>query len=307
MKAKIHIALCALTLGSVLTGCGISAKKESVVTEQTLSENWQVLLDSELSQWERWLGVPHTSVQDLPVGTFQSSELNLHGDPSQAIGLNNDPKQVFSVIEENGKPVLAITGEIYGGLTSKHSYSNYHLSLQIKWGDKKWEPRLNALRDSGILFHCRGEHGAFWRVWKLCHEFQIQETDLGDYIPLGNESGKLQGDIRARPPRAGEHPKRPVYDPEGTRQTVAYASASPEVDRAHGEWNTLELLAFANKAVFVVNGEVVMAVQNIRDVNNNALSSGQLQIQSEGAELYIRDAKIKSLPAIPAAYSGLFD
>ena len=67
---------------------------------------------------------------------------------------------VFTVIEEENKPVLKISGEIYGCLFTKEEYSNYHLSLKVKWGDKKWEPRKKLLKDSGILYHSIGSLGA---------------------------------------------------------------------------------------------------------------------------------------------------
>ncbi|KMT67015.1 hypothetical protein XM47_01765 [Catenovulum maritimum] len=234
-------------------------------------------------------------------------KLWFHGDPADAIGQKN-LKDVFTINNDSGEPVLNVTGEIYGGISTKAHYQNYHLSLQVKWGDKKWEPRLNALRDSGLLFHCQGEHGAFWRTWKLCHEYQIQETDLGDYIPLGNDSGYLKGKIRSRDPipNSAEHQQRSVYDPAGKLGYVGYASASPVVDKPHGEWNTLELFTYGDRAVFVANGEVVMVVQDMQDTKGNPLTSGQIQLQSEGAELSFRDIKIKNLTQMPTKFSRYF-
>ena len=118
------------------------------------------LLDEDLSHFEKWNGVPHTTILGLPEGTYQSD--NVH--KGTALGLNNDIKNVFSVIKEDGELILKITGEIYGGLTTKASYENYHLSVMFKWGDKKWEPRLEDLRDSGILYHAHGDHGSFWNT-----------------------------------------------------------------------------------------------------------------------------------------------
>ncbi|MEM9411218.1 MAG: family 16 glycoside hydrolase, partial [Planctomycetota bacterium] len=140
---------------------------------------WTELIDKELSQWEIFVGVPHDSVQGLPEGTFQNSDVT----KGQPMGLAN-PKNLYSVIEEDDELVLKITGEIYAGLTSKKSFENYHLQTKMRWGEKKWKPRLNQKRDSGILYHCQGKHGAFWNVWKSCLEFQVQESDLGDMITL---------------------------------------------------------------------------------------------------------------------------
>lgn len=272
----------------VLSSCANMSAKKSI----NLSEQWQPLLDEKMSHWEVWMGIPHSSVQGLPNQTFQADNLNVHGDPVNAMGLNNDVKNVFSMIEQDGKPVLHITGEVYGGLTSKSEFENYHLSLQVKWGDKKWAPRLNNKRDSGLLFHCKGPHGAFWKVWKACQELQIQETDFGDYIPLAGPSGKIrtlapQGELK--------------YHPQGKHLELVkgYSHASIEPDLPHGEWNTVELYVLNDNAVFVVNSKVVMVIQESKDKNGVALTSGQLQLQSEGAELFYRDVKIKAISQLP--------
>ena len=46
----------------------------------------------------------------------------------------------------------------YAGLVTKKEYENYHLSAQFKWGEKKWEPRLDARRNSGVLYHSVGKN-----------------------------------------------------------------------------------------------------------------------------------------------------
>lgn len=265
----------------------------SLLPEKNKSElSWKYLLDEDLSQWEVWLGVPHSSIKGLPEGTYQADNLNQHGDPANAIGLNNDIKNVFSMIEENGEPVLKVTGEIYGGITSKTSFENYHLSLKVKWGDKKWAPRLKAKRDSGLLFHCQGEHGAFWKTWKACQELQIQETDLGDFIPLAGPKAKTTA-------KSTELPVH--YHPEGKFNVVAdgYTHAYLEPDAPHGQWNTIDLYAFNDKAIFVVNNVVVMVITESINKAGEPLTSGQIQLQSEGAEVYYKDIKVKSIKVLP--------
>jgi len=51
-----------------------------------------------------------------------------------------------------------------GGLTTRESFSNYHLCVDVKWGERKWEPRLALPWNSGLLYHCTGPHGAFWNT-----------------------------------------------------------------------------------------------------------------------------------------------
>lgn len=256
------------------------------------------LLDASLSNFETWIAVPHSSVTGLPQGTYQSD--NVHD--GQPIGLNNDIKQIFSVVEEDGDLVLKITGEIYGGLTTKESFENYHLSVMFKWGDQKWAPRLNVLRDSGILYHAYGEHGRFWKTWKTSMEYQVQETDIGDFIPIGGNT--------ATPPVPGPKveirgtvgEKRNRYDPNSNTylDKIGYTSASKEPDAPHGAWNHLEIYVLGNDAVHMVNGEIVMVVENAKNgETGEPLTSGQIQIQSEAAECYYKDLTITPIKKFP--------
>ncbi|MDQ5977276.1 MAG: hypothetical protein QG602_248 [Verrucomicrobiota bacterium] len=259
---------------------------------------WQPLLDAQLSHWEVWMGVPHSSVIGLPPGTTQSDNVT-KGTP---LGLNHDPKKVFSVIEQDGVPVLKITGEIYGGLTTLASYGDYHFSCQVRWGEKKWPPRENLRRDSGLLYHCTGPHGAFWNVWKRCVEFQVQEKDFGDLFMLAGTGG----DVRYR-----DLEVKAQYDPKGiwdqTRplRPLGRVQRSADHESPHGEWSTLEVYTVGNRALHLVNGHVVMAIENIREKSRSgsedfvSLASGQIQIQSEGAEVYYRDIKLRPLTQFP--------
>lgn len=274
----------------ILLSLNISAQKKSKSI---------LTLDTNLSQFEKWIGVPHKTVEGLPEGTFQSNNVT----KGTALGLNNDIKNVFSVIEEDGEQVLKITGEIYGGLTTKDTYSNYHLSIMFKWGDKKWEPRLDVKRDSGILYHCYGDHGRFWNTWKTCLEYQVQESDLGDFIPLGGNAVTPKVSGPKVEIRGTEGKKQNSYDPNSDvyLEKIGYTMASKEVDKPHGEWNHLELYVVGNNAVHVVNGEVVMVVENAKKPDGTLLAEGQIQIQSEAAECYYKDLSVTPIKKFPKA------
>lgn len=293
VQSNKQFPLSLLLLSFFLPSCSVSDVTQT--NEAKPNENksaWVNLIDKNLSQWELWMGVPHSSVTGLPEGTYQAE--NLKTNKGTPMGLDNDVKNVFSVIEQAGEPVLKITGEVYGGLTTINNYKNYHLTTQFKWGEQKWAPRLTAKRDSGILFHCQGEHGKFWNVWKACQEFQIQETDIGDFIPLAGPAAKVRSEF------IEGSTKFTKYDPKGKLQlTQRYTSASKELDAPFGEWNTLDLYALGDLAVFMVNNEVVMVIEESIDSASKKLASGQIQIQSEGAELYYRGMKIRQITELP--------
>jgi len=261
-----------------------------------LAEDFIDLLDPSLSQWEVFIGVPHTAVTGLPAGTYQDKNVT-KGTP---LGLNHDIKKVFTTFTEEGTTILHVSGEIYGGLTTKKDFADYHFQVDFKWGERKWEPRATKIRDSGILYHCHGEHGAFWNVWKSCLEYQVQETDLGDFFTLAGT--KAQSRFRTVDEKHTFDSEYPWANFTGTIQ------AAHELDKPHGDWNHLEIYVLGDSAIHVVNGVVVMALTGATDKEGKPLKSGQIQLQSEAAECFYRNVRISPLTAFTqdlAAKAGL--
>ena len=284
-------------LGTLLASLLFAGTSFAALPGAPNADAWVDLFDPKLSRWELWMGVPHESVRDLPPATPTSKD----GRTGTPLGLANDPKHVFTMTTDEGEPVLHITGEIYGGLTSLAEFENYHLRLETKWGQKIWEPRPKRPRDSGLLIHCTGPHGAFWNVWMSCLELQVQENDIGDLFLLAGTS--------VRAPSAPREKVR-AFNPVG--ELVA-AGARPDsksgmVARAEnferrGEWNSVEVYAVGDRAVFLVNGRVVNALIDAkvkRGADLLPLTRGKLQIQSEAAEVFYRRVQLRPITAFPA-------
>ena len=225
------------------------------------------------------------------------------GERKEPIGLNVDPSKVFSRVVKDGESVLRISGENFGGISTLESFSNYHLQLQFKWGEARWFPRDSAKRDSGLLYHANGPHGADYGFWMQSQEFQIQEGDVGDYWGV---AGAIF-DIRAIS-RGDDW----VYSPQGQLFTFAEDSnvgrhciKSITNEKDYGEWNTLDLYCFEDTAVHLVNGKVVMILTNSRhDIDGEMvpLTKGKIQIQSEGAEVFYRNIQIRSIDKLPDSF-----
>jgi len=266
----------------------------ATLTSSAATNEWTNLLNAKLTHWELWMGVPHESVKDLPPGTPTSPD----GHKGTPLGLHNDPKHVFTVIEEDGQPVLKITGEIFGGLTTLQEYDRYHFTCEVKFGEKKWAPRENKERDSGILYHCTGKHGAFWNVWMRSIEFQVIEEGMGDLYLL---SGTV-GDTRAMPREKNQAPApyKGTWDPTQPYATMVPVQRSANFEGKHGEWTKLDLFVVGNQAVHLVNGHVVMAVDKLRLKDGGPLSKGKIQLQSEAAEVYYRNIKVQPIEGFPA-------
>lgn len=267
-------------------------------------DEWTPLLDKDLSQWGTYLSYRHT---DNYRGAQPADE---NGVPIEPIGYNKDDSKVFSIIQENREPVLHVSGEIYGCVYTKQEYENYHLQLKVKWGNKKYEPRTDKLKDSGILYHSIGKCGVdYWRSWMLSQEFQIMEGHMGDYWNQATSAI----DIRA-------------FLPEGKMNSVAnagqpflsFGSGAPEgfclrsenYESPEGEWTTLDLICYQDKSLHIVNGHVVMVLQHSRYGDNGQvlpLTKGKIQLQSEGCEVYYKEIRIKNISALPKEYEALFN
>ena len=270
-------------LSICLLGATLSAAEAPVFTP---------LLDAQLSQWEKWLGVPPRAYE-VPGYVRGATPKD---DP--VLGLNRDPLDVFTLKVIDGESVLNITGQVFGGLTTLKSFENFHLRTQHRWGTRKWEPRLNAVRDNGILFHCIGEHGAGGKNWMRSQECQVQEGDIGDWWPIAgamvdaavkDEDGKVVRYVPGAPLRA-------------MRSRIWHGTDYPE--KPSGEWNTVEVYAFAGDAVFRLNGRTVNVIRNSRYREKGSeqeipLRAGKLQIQSEAAECQYRRLEIRPLGAWP--------
>lgn len=269
------------------------------------NKEWVNLLDKNLSQWEIYQSFKFTTSFN---GQIPKDE---KGNLIEPVGYKKNNSGVFTVDEVNGEPVLHITGEIYGCVFTRQEFENYHLTLKVKWGDKKLEPRTEKLKDSGLLYHSIGECGVdYWRSWMLSQEFQIMEGHMGDHWGIANSAI----DVRA-------------FIPEGKMNTVAsekqaflpigpgtgldgFCLRSADYESPAGEWTTLELICFGDKSVRIVNGQMVMVLQNsryVKDGKSIPLTKGKIQLQSEAAEVYFKDIRIKSIEKLPEGYSKYFN
>ena len=275
------------------------AALERWVAEKSKAAPWQALLDAKLSKFDVYLSYRGDQIMSVIKGDAPKS--------LRPIGLNPPGQAIFNVSEQDGKPVLRITGEIYGCLSTKQPFRNYHLVAQFKWGEKKWEPRLTELKDSGILYHSRGDFGVeYWKSWALSQEFQVIEHGIGEYWSQATSGF----DIRANPKKPGE--EAPRWDPKAPWMAFGgsnnHALAGSDQDKP-GQWNTIELVCIEDDCVHIVNGEVVMALANARFKDGDAvvpMTGGSLQIQSEAAEVFYRDIAIRPLTAMPAEYATYF-
>lgn len=179
-------------------------------------------------------------------------------------GRNNDSFHVFNF----EKDVLHVSGERFGYISTQKSYSNFHLTLDFKWGEKKYPPRLNEKRDAGVLYYSVLYSGD--KIWPRSLEFQIQEGDCGDFW-LTDSVSMTHADTLTK--------FAPWHRVEKTKNA----------EKPNGEWNKVEIIVKDGMITHKLNGETVNTGKN------PSVPGGQIVLQSEGAELYYRDIRLQEL------------
>jgi hypothetical protein len=180
-------------------------------------------------------------------------------------GKNSDPSKIFQ-IERDG--VLHISGEKFGYLCTEDVFENFHLKLEFKFGEKKWAPRLDQVRDSGILYFIPKDESD--KIWPSGIECQIQEGDVGDFWMIGKTTIVIDGQ-RTEP---GDYVR---------------SKKKKDAERPHGEWNTVEVIVKDGHCTHIVNGVTVS------EGSDPSVRKGKLLIQSEGAEIFYRKITLQSL------------
>jgi len=205
--------------------------------------------------WDRYLGKP--------------------SDPEPALGVDNDPRAVYSVVTLEDEAAIRISGEVWGSLISKRQFCNFRLRAQFKWGTKVW-----TIKDSGIMFLSSGPLGAVNAGgnalsdpigsggFMVSTEYQIASNDVGTLYNLG-----------------------PIAF------TSTLHSVQPELK---DDWNQVEISLRDDEASLLLNGHEVSHasgfVLNWPDQPPSALRCGLIQLQSEGAEIFFRRLEIEEFP-----------
>jgi hypothetical protein len=209
----------------------------------------------------------------------------------------DDPAKVFTV--HNG--LIQISGEDFGGLTTKDEFHDYHLIVEWKWGGRTFGSRKSNARDSGLLLHCIGPDGSAGGMWMESQECQIIEGGCGDLLMV---SGRGKPSLTCET-RIGSD--RQLYFEKGgkavTRDTGRYNwwgrdpawkddigfRGSRDVEKPVGEWNRIEVICDGDSITNIVNGYLV----NIG--TRSSLTKGKITVQSEGAEIFVRKFEVRPL------------
>lgn len=201
--------------------------------------------------------------------------------------------ELFSV--EDGmirthKGLAANSEQPFGELITEKEYENYILTLEYKWGDKKFKPRETAVRDAGVLFHAFDED-IFWASGAEC---QIQEGDTGDLWLIG-----VRGSTKLEASNNHYHPDG-IIATKGEDPKNRYQSFPRNWFWEKDGWNKIVIAVKGNRATFEINGKLVNEVFDLQRYHEDSkewkpLTKGKILLQAEGAEIFYRNIYLKAL------------
>jgi len=186
-----------------------------------------------------------------------------------------------------------------GHIATVREYGNYHLRLEYRFGKARFEPRLLAKRNSGVLYHMFPQRD---RVWPNSIEFQLEESDVGDAILINTRCypGADLGGTPAWPRQVPALPRPTFPAPVEPRPTIERQHVRKNGDfEKIQDWNSIELLAIGDKSAHLVNGRIVNTLfelqgQDVQDRNAYApLTKGRIGLELEAAEVSFRRVEIR--------------
>lgn len=255
-------------VGVVLVGFTVGGLTASAtpLTAGGEDEGWVPLFNGHnLDGWYTWL--PSTGKNDDPQGVFKVHDGMIH---------------VLDVPVSDRK-------QEFGYIATEKEYSHYRLRFQYKWGKRRFPPRQNAKRDSGVLYHFVGPD----KVWPRSIECQVQEGDTGDFW--------LVDDTTVTTTVKASDAKEKQYQEMGEAYTQTNGRiVKGDTHDSLDDWNTVEVVVNgADEVVHLVNGKVNNRGTNLRQPDPNdpnktvPLAQGRIVLQAEGAEVFYRNVEIK--------------
>lgn len=249
----------------------------------TTEDKWQPLFNGQ--DLENW---------DMYIGSSLGSEFD-------SLAKSATVEKVFSVVDDNGAKVIRISGEINGSLATRESFENYHLRLVFRWGETVY-----SRRNSGLLYHSFGDFGAAFGTWMTNIEHQMMHGNLGDTYLMNNTACKTSA---VKNEETGQFVFTPGADPVefGAHAGGRMIRKGEDAEKPPGDWNTVDLYCYGRTSVHVVNGVTVMVNSNTGTYEDGftlPLTSGKIQLQSEGGELFIKSIDIRPITGLPEDVQG---
>ena len=257
---------------------------------------WKPLFNGrDLAGWDKFLATPNGS---------------------EPLVANVDPRGVFTITNLDGGNVIHVTGEVYGAITTREEFTNFHFRVQFQWGLKRWSGRANVGRDSGILYCGVGLPNPR-TGWLTSVENNVMEKGVGQWWSVNGAIIDVEGEwitpeneLYVPYKKEGRGEKNIVWKRGAPRITASPANGiTPpfDVEQVFGNWNTVEVVFWGGQCIHILNGHVNLVAVNPRYKEGDhwrPLTHGRIQLQSESAEVFYRKPEVRPLDELPAEFLG---
>ncbi len=222
---------------------------------------------------------------------------------------HDNSRGVFSINDG----IIHITGNGFGYVRTNKRYRDYHLIVEFKWGERTWLHRKKGARDSGVIVHCTGPDGGCSNVFMAGIEAQIIEGGTGDFIAVDGvdvDGTKIPASIsvETEKDRDGELVWKAGGKPATVTDTtmrINWFGRDPDwkdevgfrgkddVESPFGQWTRMDVICEGSRVTIAVNGVVV------NKGFDASMTEGQILLQTEGAEIFVRRWELWPLGKAP--------
>lgn len=162
-----------------------------------------------------------------------------------------DPAKVFFI----QKGILHITGDPFGYMRTKESYSDYKLHVEWRWPVEA--------TNSGVFVHGQQPDA----IWLKCIECNLMAGSAGDFVCMNGAE----------------------MDQHTDKSSIMVKKLAPSSEKRAGKWNIMEIICNESTIEVFVNG----VLQN--KGTNVSLDQGSICLQSEGKEIEFRKVFLTKL------------
>ena len=209
-----------------------------------------------------------------PEGTLFNGK-NLDGWHMDVPALDSIPDARIPFIARNG--MLVSLGTPEGHLITNDSYTNYRLIVEYRFPGKPG--------NCGVLVHASTPR-ALYSMFPKSIEVQMMHENAGDFWVIVE-------DIKVDDMERRRGPKEKWGITEGTERRII--NLTDDSENALGEWNRLVIECLDHQIKVWVNGDLVNYGYDA------TVSSGQIAIQAEGAEVEFRKLEIRPISELSVA------
>ncbi|MDC0584709.1 DUF1080 domain-containing protein [Bacteroidales bacterium] len=187
---------------------------------------------------------------------------------------NDEFPAEYNLTKKNNYPT-------HGLFYTNDTYSKFILTFEYKWGSNVANNFHQWQYDAGCYYHVVDD-----KIWPVGIEYQVR------YNHIKNENHS--GDFWTRPLTWTATPDSSRYlSPEKGGKAIEkrgeLLAATPKKHHAlNGKWNKCTVIVMGNEySIHKLNGEVINMATNL------PFSEGKIGFQSETAEIFYRNIKIK--------------